>query len=151
MEELVGIATPIQNGLVDKEFAIDVLTVNNQKAVLVCKSQPVKWGRIGFQLDIIGGGYNDASLMISGTNDIGSDKGRVFAYHMSSGNRLDKVGKFYFKQNQDLSIEIYFVAVVEEGLGYRTFIKRPLENNQRFQMSVVESIDISSIKEIEIE
>lgn len=150
MEELVGIATPIRNGLINKEFASDILVSNNSKAVLLHKSQSIEWGNFGFQLAASGGGYNDASVMIAGTNNITPDKGEVFIYEMSSGSRLDQIGKFYYRQNQDLSIEVYFVSV-KEGLGYRTFYKQPFYRNiSGFQMSEVDSINMESLKEIKV-
>lgn len=148
VEELIGTATPEKNGLVDRSLCPSRVRAIDSKYLLLHKTNSGTWISYEFKLTISSGTSGDAYFLIVGSTNESLEKGNCKIVFIAGTGLWKSLYKFLWKQNEDLSIEIY-VASRGTKLGSSVFLKEP--NNYtdiNSSIKVVDSINEDGFQEI---
>lgn len=148
VEELIGVATPEKNGLVDRGICPTRIRAIDSKYLLLHKTYGSTWISYEFKLTISSGTSGDAYFLVVGSTNESFGKGNCKVVLIAGTGVWESMFKFLWKQNEDLSIEIY-VASKNSKLGASIFLKEP--NNAtdiNSGMKIVDSINEEDFQEI---
>ena len=148
--ELIPIANATQNGLLSKQTAPSTLYIRNKTYIELHHSLPADWNTFMFLLMISGTGIadGDAVLIIHGSNESNSE-GRCTAKSLY-GN-LSKKLQLKWEQKPDKSIHIYLVEAEGGKMGgYRLFKQHCCLENENTDIIVLDTLDISALKDLVI-
>lgn len=146
--ELIPIANATQNGLLSKQTAPSTLYIRNKTYIELHHSLPADWNTFMFLLMISGTGIadGDAVLIIHGSNKSNSE-GRCIAKSLY-GN-LPKSLQLKWEQKPDKSIHIYLVEAEGGKMGgYRLFKQHCCLENENTDITALDTLDISALKDL---